>query len=71
MKMIRHNPLYASYMPCRIAVVEDQQGTYWIMMLNLDMLIESKLIPPEVSEIAMRINHALLKIMVAGASGNF
>lgn len=71
MEMIRHNPLYASYMPCRIAVVEDPQGKYWVMMLNLDMLIESQLIPPEVSEIAIRINHELLKIMVAGASGNF
>lgn len=71
MEMIRHNPLYASYMPCRIAVVEDLQGKYWVMMLNLDMLIESQLIPPEVSEIAIRINHELLKIMVAGASGNF
>lgn len=71
MLMIMQNPIYASYMPCRIAIVEDEAGKYWIMMLNLDMLIESQLIPREVSEIAIRVNQSLLKIMVAGASGDF
>jgi cytochrome c553/uncharacterized protein (DUF302 family) len=69
--MIVHNPIFASYMPCRIAVVEDQAGKYWVMMLNLDMLIDSKLIPPEVTEIAIRVNQGMLDVMVAGATGEF
>ena len=69
--MILHNPIFASYMPCRIAVVEDQAGKYWVMMLNLDMLIDSKLIPPEVTEVAIRVNQGMLDVMVAGATGEF
>jgi uncharacterized protein (DUF302 family) len=69
--MIMHNPIYAAYMPCRIAVVEDKDGQVWLMMLNLDMLINSKLLPPEVTEIAIRVNQAMLDVMVAGATGEF
>lgn len=69
--MIMHNPIYAAYMPCRIAMVEDKEGQIWLMMLNLDMLINSKLLPPEVTEIAIRVNQAMLDVMVAGATGEF
>ena len=69
--MIVHNPIFASYMPCRIALVEDQAGKLWVMMLNLDMLIDSKLIPPEVTEVAIRVNQGMLDVMVAGATGEF
>lgn len=69
--MVVHNPIFASYMPCRIAVVEDQAGTFWVMMLNLDMVIDNKLIPPEVTEVAIRMNQSMLDVMVAGATGEF
>jgi uncharacterized protein (DUF302 family) len=69
--MIMSNPIFASYMPCRIAVVEDKQGKLSLMMLNLDMLIDSKLLAPEVVETAIRVNQAMLDIMVAGATGEF
>lgn len=70
-KMIRHDPIYAAYMPCRIALVEDKEGKLWLMMLNLDMLINSALLPPELTEIAIRVNQAMLDVMVAGATGEF
>jgi uncharacterized protein (DUF302 family) len=69
MTLIIQDPVYASYMPCRIALVEDQQGKLWVMMLNLDMLIESRLISPEVADVFIRVNQALIDIMVAGATG--
>ena len=69
--MILHDPIYAAYMPCRIAMVEDSEGQLWLMMLNLDMLINSELLPPELTEIAIRVNQAMLDVMVAGATGEF
>ncbi len=69
--MVVHNPIYASYMPCRIALVEDKEGNLWLMMLSLDMLINSDLLPPEVVEIAIRVNQSMLEVMVAGATGEF
>ena len=70
-QMILHDPIYAAYMPCRIAMVEDKDGQLWLMMLNLDMLINSQLLPPELTEIAIRVNQAMLDVMVAGATGEF
>jgi uncharacterized protein (DUF302 family) len=70
-EMIMYDPIYAAYMPCRIAMVEDKEGQLWLMMLNLDMLINSELLPPELTEIAIRVNQAMLDVMVAGATGEF
>jgi uncharacterized protein (DUF302 family) len=70
-EMIMFDPIYAAYMPCRIAMVEDKEGQLWLMMLNLDMLINSELLPPELTEIAIRVNQAMLDVMVAGATGEF
>src|SRR3972149_1704326 len=36
-KMIDANPLMISFMPCRIALVEDAQGKRWIISLMMDM----------------------------------
>ena len=69
--MVMANPIFSSYMPCRVSMVEDAEGKTWLMMLNLDMLINSKLLPPKVIETAMKVNQHMLDIMVAGASGNF
>ena len=33
--------------------------------------IENKLLPPEVTEVAIRVNESLIDIMVAGATGEF
>ncbi|MET0015315.1 MAG: DUF302 domain-containing protein [Sedimenticola sp.] len=70
-KMVAMDPIYAAYMPCRIALVEDSEGREWLLMLNLDMLINSNNLPPELQEIAIRINQAMLAIMTAGATGEF
>ena len=69
--MVMSNPIFSSYMPCRISVVEDGEGKAWLMMLNLDMLINSELLPPEVVETAIKVNQQMLDIMVAGATGEF
>jgi len=70
-KMVKFNPIFAAYMPCRIALVEDNDGKVWLMMINLDMLINNTDLPPELKTIAMRINKTLTQIMEAGASGDF
>ncbi len=69
--MVMSNPIFSSYMPCRISLVEDKQGKAWLMMLNPDMLIDSELLPAEVVDTAIRVNQQMLDIMVAGATGEF
>ncbi|MET0087786.1 MAG: c-type cytochrome [Sedimenticola sp.] len=69
--MVMSNPIFSSYMPCRISLVEDKSGKMQLMMLNLDMLINSSLLPQEVLDVAIRVNRSMLDIMMAGATGEF
>jgi uncharacterized protein (DUF302 family) len=70
-KMVSFNPIFAAYMPCRIALVEEPDGSTWLMMINLDMLINNVELPPDLKKIATTINDNLMEIMQAGASGAF
>jgi len=69
--LVKHNPIFAAYMPCRIALVEDQDGQLWVMMMNLDMLINNTPLPDELKEIAVGVNNTLKAIMEAAATGEF
>jgi uncharacterized protein (DUF302 family) len=69
--MVKFNPVFAAYMPCRIVLVEDTAGKTWLMMINLDMLINNAELSPEVRTIAERVNQTLLTIIHAGARGDF
>jgi uncharacterized protein (DUF302 family) len=68
-KLIQLNPLFATFMPCRIAMVEDADGAVWLMTFNLDMVINNKMLTPAEGEIAIRVNQNMLKVLVAGATG--
>ena len=70
-KMVRFNTIYAAYMPCRIALVEDEDGRHWLEMLNLDMVIDAYELPAELQAIAITINGEMLSIITAGATGAF
>jgi uncharacterized protein (DUF302 family) len=70
-KMVKFNTIYAAYMPCRIAVVEDSEGKVWLEMLNLDMIISAFPLPEELRALAITTNGQMLTIMTAGATGDF
>jgi uncharacterized protein (DUF302 family) len=70
-KMVRFNTIYAAYMPCRIALVQDGDGRYWLEMLNLDMIINAYELPPDLQAIAITVNGEMLSIITAGATGAF
>lgn len=71
MKMVAYNPLYAAYMPCRIALVEDSDKKLWVTMINLDFLIENVPLPQDLRTIAININGKMLDIISAAATGEF
>lgn len=70
-KMVRHDIVYASYMPCRIALVEDSHGNPWLTTLNLNMMIEQGELPDDIYRIAVTTNTKMMTIMTAGANGDF
>ncbi|HIJ21448.1 MAG: DUF302 domain-containing protein [Gammaproteobacteria bacterium] len=69
--MADYNVVYAAYMPCRISMVQDKAGRYWLVTLNLDMLIENTVLPDEIYSLAIKTNSNMLTIMSSAATGEF
>lgn len=69
-RMVSHDINFAAYLPCRIAMVEDEAGKVWLVMMNLDMFIGSARLPPELEQDAFRVRDSLAEIMQAGANGD-
>jgi uncharacterized protein (DUF302 family) len=68
--LLEHNPDFAAYLPCRIAVYEDKSGKIWFATLNLELLLHgTQGIDPKVKGQALENQESLLKIMGAGAHG--
>ena len=70
-KMVQYNAIFAAYMPCRIALVRDSDGRDWLVMFDLDILIDNTPLPLELRNIAERVSHDLMEIMRAGATASF
>jgi uncharacterized protein (DUF302 family) len=68
-KMIEANPSLLAYMPCRIGMLEDQQGRIWLIAMLIDETVMQAL-PTTARESAQRVTAALRDIMVAGARGD-
>jgi hypothetical protein len=71
-KMIDYSDAYSAYLPCRISLVEDNEGKLWLYTLNMDMMIHGgNALPPELFEEAITIKKIILDIMQRGAEGDF
>ncbi len=68
-RMVEANIHFAAYLPCRIALVEDEKGKGWLVMMNLDMMLEGATLTRELKQEAIRVRDALMDIMQAGAEG--
>ena len=69
-RMVEANINFAAYLPCRIAVVEDEKGQGWLVMMNLDIMINGATLTPELKSKATEVRDALMDIMTAGANGD-
>ncbi|QKT04743.1 DUF302 domain-containing protein [Ectothiorhodospiraceae bacterium 2226] len=69
-KMVEHDLLFAAYLPCRIALVEDPQGQFWLVMMDLNPLIEMGGLSAELRSEAEQVRDVLQEIMQAGAEGD-
>lgn len=68
-QMIAANPLMISFMPCRISIVEDEQGALWIISMMMDGAM-MKALPPEIRKNAQRIMDAMKDSMLAASNGD-
>lgn len=69
--MVDFSPAMAAYLPCRVTVVETDDGL-WLYSLNMDMMIKmGKKMPPELKVATMKVRNTIWKMMEKGASGEF
>jgi len=68
-KMLMHDINYAAYMPCRIALIEDQKGQGWLVTANLNIFISSSDLPKDLRKIAERVRDSMEAIIEAGING--
>jgi len=67
--MVRYNPDFSAYLPCRITLMEDQEGQAWLVTLDLGKVIPSANLTPELLEKAELVRDNIESIMTAGANG--
>jgi uncharacterized protein (DUF302 family) len=71
-KMVEHSEAYSAYLPCRVALVEDDNGDLWVYSLDMDMMIYGgKPLPPELKEEAEHVKEVILSILDGAAEGSF
>ena len=69
-EMVDYNLNFAAYLPCRIALVEDEKGKGWLVMMAMDPLIEGAGLNTKLREKAVKVRDTLNDIMQAGANGD-
>ena len=69
--MVDFSPHMAAYLPCRITVVEKEDGL-WMYTLNMDMMVKmGRKLPSPLKEEAMKVRDTIYMMMERGASGEF
>ena len=71
MELIDMSMDFATYMPCRIAMIEDEDGRGWLIMtdINVDLLAKEKKLQKVLTERIKSVRDGLINIMKAGATG--
>jgi len=69
-EMVSANIVFAAFLPCRIALVEDQDGKGKLVMMGLDGMIKAAKLSPKLKPLAVDIRDKLMDIMAAGANGD-
>lgn len=69
--MVDFSPHMAAYLPCRITVVEKEDGL-WMYTLNMDMMIKmGRKLPPGLKEEALKVRETIWLMMEKGSQGEF
>jgi uncharacterized protein (DUF302 family) len=69
-RMISHDVDFSAYLPCRITLIEDAEGQTWLVTLDLDVVIRSANLTPELMEMAANVRDTIREIVEAGANGD-
>ena len=69
---IDYTESFGAFMPCRILIVEDDNGDRWLITMAMElMLFGGHTLPPEMMEKAEHVRDTMYKMMDLGAKGDF
>lgn len=71
-QLIDVNIDFAVFMPCRIALIEENSGKAWLVMMDVDTnaIAREKKLSPELKKKIEEVRAALISIMKAGAAAD-
>lgn len=69
-KMVEYNLIFAGFLPCRIAVVEDAEGKGWLVTMNMDMMLHAVDLPDDLKPLAQQVRDTIYSIVDAGVNGD-
>jgi len=68
-KFIGHNEGFGAFMPCRILIVEDDEGNRWLHTMAMElMLYGGKPLPDDMLKMALRVRGLMYGMMDAAAT---
>ncbi len=69
---IDYSLAYGAFMPCRILIVEDDNGERWLVTMAMElMLFGGHTLPPEMMKKAEHVRDTMYKMMDLAAEGDF
>ena len=70
--MVKFSMAYGAYLPCRIVIMQDEKGDYWLYTLDLDMMIYGGApLPPHMLKYGLKVKNAIYTMMDKAATGEF
>jgi uncharacterized protein (DUF302 family) len=69
-KMVEYDIIFAGFLPCRIAVLEDGNGKGWIVTMNMDMMLHAVDLPEDLQPLAKKVRDTIYSIVDAGVNGD-
>ena len=70
-RMVDFSPHMAAYLPCRISVVEQDDGL-WLYTLNMDMMVKmGRKLPSPLKEEAMAVRDTIFEMMERASKGEY
>lgn len=69
--MVDFSPAMAAFLPCRVTIVEKEDGL-WLYTLNMDMMIKmGKKMPADLKTATLKVRNTIFKMLEKGAAGEF
>jgi uncharacterized protein (DUF302 family) len=69
-RMVEYDIIFAGFLPCRIAVLQDSEGKGWIVTTNMDMMLQAVDLPEDLQPLAQTVRDTIYSIVDAGVNGD-